>query len=261
MENMARKILCRCFRGGGGGGGRSPISPPRRSASGRRADGDAADERDDAAHPDHGVAQAHPQPKHLLQPHWPHLVARLLQVEHQMLAIVVKSISILSDAGLGMAMFSLGSAAPNDQATSTEGDSRNGEFGRWQKNQCSTDGSSGSTSKSGYSKAFGVDLSPDNVAVATVYFVQGVLGLSRLAVSFYLKDDLQLDPAETAVITGFSALPWLVKPLYGFIRRSYLILSGILGAISWSFMATIVDDNTNKLTILYKVVRMTTLFA
>ncbi|CAM0876836.1 unnamed protein product [Alopecurus aequalis] len=141
-----------------------------------------------------------------------------------------------------------GSAAPRDQATPTEVDSTNGEFGRWQKDQYSTGGSS----KSGYSKAFGVDLSPDNVAVATVYFVQGVLGLSRLAVSFYLKDDLQLDPAETAVITGFSALPWLVKPLYGFIsdsvplfgyrRRSYLILSGILGAISWSFMATIVDD-------------------
>lgn len=45
-------------------------------------------------------------------------------------------------------------------------------------------------------KCFGVDLSPDNMAVAIVYFVQGVLGLSRLAVSFYLKDDLNLDPAE-----------------------------------------------------------------
>lgn len=45
-------------------------------------------------------------------------------------------------------------------------------------------------------KFFGVELSPDNVAVAMVYFVQGVLGLSRLAVSFYLKDDLHLDPAE-----------------------------------------------------------------
>ncbi|GJN23040.1 hypothetical protein PR202_gb10656 [Eleusine coracana subsp. coracana] len=77
-------------------------------------------------------------------------------------------------------------------------------------------------------------------------------GLARLAVSFYLKDDLHLDPAETAVISGFSALPWLVKPLYGFIsdsiplfgyrRRSYLILSGLLGALSWSLMATIVDD-------------------
>ncbi|KAK4793758.1 hypothetical protein SAY86_024193 [Trapa natans] len=101
-------------------------------------------------------------------------------------------------------------------------------------------------------KLFGVDLSPDNIAVAMVYFVQGVLGLSRLAVSFYLKDDLHLDPAETAVISGFSALPWLVKPLYGFIsdsvplfgyrRRSYLVLSGLLGALSWSLMATLVDS-------------------
>ncbi|KAG9158385.1 hypothetical protein Leryth_013123 [Lithospermum erythrorhizon] len=99
---------------------------------------------------------------------------------------------------------------------------------------------------------FGVELTPDNIAVAMVYFVQGVLGLSRLAVSFYLKDDLHLDPAETAVISGFSSLPWLVKPLYGFIsdsfplfgyrRRSYLVLSGLLGALSWSLMATMVDS-------------------
>ncbi|KAL2324410.1 hypothetical protein Fmac_023468 [Flemingia macrophylla] len=101
-------------------------------------------------------------------------------------------------------------------------------------------------------KLFGVDLSPDNVAVSMVYFVQGVLGLARLAVNFYLKDDLHLDPAEAAVITGFSALPWLIKPLYGFVsdsvplfgyrRRSYLVLSGLLGALSWSLMATFVDN-------------------
>jgi hypothetical protein len=48
-------------------------------------------------------------------------------------------------------------------------------------------------------KLFGVELSPDNIAVAIVYFVQGVLGLARLAVSFYLKDDLRLDPAEVLV--------------------------------------------------------------
>ncbi|XP_076919784.1 folate-biopterin transporter 1, chloroplastic-like isoform X1 [Bidens hawaiensis] len=99
---------------------------------------------------------------------------------------------------------------------------------------------------------FGVDLTPDNIAISMVYFVQGVLGLARLAVSFYFKDDLHLDPAETAVITGFSALPWLIKPLYGFIsdsvplfgyrRRSYLVLSGLLGALSWGLMATLVDD-------------------
>ncbi|KAL5712579.1 hypothetical protein ACHQM5_014738 [Ranunculus cassubicifolius] len=103
-----------------------------------------------------------------------------------------------------------------------------------------------------YATYFGVELSPDNVAVSMVYFVQGVLGLSRLAVSFYLKDDLHLDPAETAVVTGISALPWLIKPLYGFIsdsvplfgyrRRSYLVLSGLLGAFSWFLMATFVDS-------------------
>lgn len=49
-------------------------------------------------------------------------------------------------------------------------------------------------------KVLGVELSPDNFAVAMVYFVQGVLGLARLAVSFYLKDDLHLDPAEVYVL-------------------------------------------------------------
>ncbi|KAJ7565946.1 hypothetical protein O6H91_02G082500 [Diphasiastrum complanatum] len=99
---------------------------------------------------------------------------------------------------------------------------------------------------------FGVDLSPDIIAISTVYFVQGILGLSRLAVSFFLKDDLHLSPAETAILSGVSALPWLVKPLYGFIsdglplfgykRRSYLILCGFLGALSWSTLATFVDN-------------------
>lgn len=47
---------------------------------------------------------------------------------------------------------------------------------------------------------FGVDLTPDNIAISMVYFVQGVLGLARLAVSFYFKDDLHLDPAEVYYI-------------------------------------------------------------
>ncbi|XP_022849581.1 folate-biopterin transporter 1, chloroplastic isoform X2 [Olea europaea var. sylvestris] len=64
-----------------------------------------------------------------------------------------------------------------------------------------TDSSSKTTArKNRYSissiSCFGVELTPDSFAVAMVYFVQGVLGLSRLAVNFYLKDDLHLDPAE-----------------------------------------------------------------
>jgi hypothetical protein len=50
---------------------------------------------------------------------------------------------------------------------------------------------------------FGVEMTPDTIAIATVYFVQGVLGLARLAVSFFLKDDLHLDPAEVMTLYFF----------------------------------------------------------
>ncbi|KAF7000960.1 hypothetical protein CFC21_016729 [Triticum aestivum] len=143
-----------------------------------------------------------------------------------------------------------GNIVPRYQVGCTKADTSKRYLEGWHKKQSSTDDVR--KSKSGYFTAFGVDLSPDNMAVAIVYFMQGVLGLARLAVSFYLKDDLHLDPAETAVISGFSSLPWLIKPIYGFIsdsiplygyrRRSYLILSGFLGTLSWSLMATVVNS-------------------
>uniref|UniRef100_A0A0E0LHN4 Major facilitator superfamily (MFS) profile domain-containing protein n=1 Tax=Oryza punctata TaxID=4537 RepID=A0A0E0LHN4_ORYPU len=141
---------------------------------------------------------------------------------------------------------------PRYQVGSSKVDTSERYFDEWQKKLPNTDEIRKSKPGSRYFTVSGVELSPDNMAVATVYFVQGVLGLARLAVSFYLKDDLHLDPAETAVISGFSSLPWLIKPLYGFIsdsiplfgyrRRSYLILSGFLGALSWGLMATVVDS-------------------
>ena len=99
---------------------------------------------------------------------------------------------------------------------------------------------------------FGNEPSMELFGILTVYFVQGILGLSRLAVSFFLKDDLGLTPAEVAALTGITAIPWIIKPLFGFIsdglpifgyrRRPYLILSGILGCMSWLALATIVNN-------------------
>ena len=90
-----------------------------------------------------------------------------------------------------------------------------------------------------YTSVFG----RDELAVAFVYFVQGVIGLSSLATTFYLKDSLKLDPAEVATVMGTQTLPWLIKPLYGFLsdsvplfgyrRKSYLTLCGVLGAACW----------------------------
>ncbi len=97
---------------------------------------------------------------------------------------------------------------------------------------------------------FGNEPSTELIAILTVYFVQGILGLARLAVSFFLKDELGLTPAQVSALLGIVALPWIIKPLFGFMsdglpifgyrRRPYLILSGILGAISWVSLATLV---------------------
>ncbi|MEH2374841.1 folate/biopterin family MFS transporter [Nostoc sp.] len=91
------------------------------------------------------------------------------------------------------------------------------------------------------------------IAILTVYFVQGILGLSRLAVSFFLKDELLLSPVEVSALLGIVFLPWMIKPVFGFIsdglpifgyrRRPYLILSGILGSVSWVSLATIVHTS------------------
>lgn len=99
---------------------------------------------------------------------------------------------------------------------------------------------------------FGNKLTPELFAILTVYFVQGILGLARLAVSFFLKDDLMLSPAQVSVLMGIAAIPWITKPVIGFLsdgkpifgyrRRSYLFLSGILGAIAWLSLATIVNN-------------------
>lgn len=99
---------------------------------------------------------------------------------------------------------------------------------------------------------FGNEPTPELIAILTVYFVQGIIGLARLAVSFFLKDDLHLSPAEVAALMGIAALPWVIKPLFGFLsdglplfgyrRRPYLILSGLLGTCAWLALATVVNS-------------------
>ncbi|MBD2295698.1 folate/biopterin family MFS transporter [Anabaena sphaerica FACHB-251] len=94
---------------------------------------------------------------------------------------------------------------------------------------------------------------PELIAILAVYFVQGILGLARLAVSFFLKDELHLSPVEVSALLGIVALPWMIKPLFGFIsdglpifgyrRRPYLVLSGILGSAAWVSLGTIVHSS------------------
>lgn len=98
----------------------------------------------------------------------------------------------------------------------------------------------------------GHEPTPELVAILLVYFVQGILGLARLGISFFFKDELGLNPAQVSALLGIAALPWMIKPLFGFIsdglplfgyrRRPYLILSGLLGAAGWLALALVVHS-------------------
>lgn len=98
----------------------------------------------------------------------------------------------------------------------------------------------------------GFEPSPEILAILSAYFVQGALGISRLGISFFLKDDLALSPAATSALTGIATLPWLIKPAYGFLtdalpinglrRRPYLLGAAALGVLSWGVLATVVHD-------------------
>jgi folate/biopterin transporter len=88
---------------------------------------------------------------------------------------------------------------------------------------------------------------PELFGILLVYFVQGAVGLARLATSFYLKDNLGLGPTQAAALMGLAVIPWTVKPLYGLLsdtlplagyrRRPYLLLAGLLGCGAWLGMA------------------------
>ena len=94
----------------------------------------------------------------------------------------------------------------------------------------------------------GIKVTPELIAIVTIYFVEGALGLARLAQTYLLKDELNLGPAELSALTGIFVLPWTIKPLYGFLsdgfplfgyrRKSYLILAGVLGGLSYALLGT-----------------------
>ena len=92
----------------------------------------------------------------------------------------------------------------------------------------------------------GIPLTFELIAIITIYFVEGALGIARLAQSYLFKDTLHLGPAELSALSGLFVLPWTLKPLYGFLsdgiplfgykRKSYLILCGVIGTIAYGIL-------------------------
>ena len=74
-------------------------------------------------------------------------------------------------------------------------------------------------------------------------FSEGLSTFSNLAITYYLKDNLNLSPSQSALIQSILSFPNILKPLLGFIsdiypffgykRKSYILLNSIFIFISW----------------------------
>lgn len=97
------------------------------------------------------------------------------------------------------------------------------------------------------------------LVIILVALCQGITGLSDLALSYLYKDDLKLEPAQVIRISSIASIPWMLKPLYGFIsdsfpifgfrRKPYLFIFGITACTCWILMSYYVDSVAKALTI------------
>lgn len=88
----------------------------------------------------------------------------------------------------------------------------------------------------------------NTLVITLIALSQGLLCIADLSLSYMYKDDFHLSPAKVAIFNSLMTIPWIVKPLWGFIsdcypimgkrRAPYLMIFGILGATCWGILGT-----------------------
>lgn len=93
------------------------------------------------------------------------------------------------------------------------------------------------------------------VLVGLGYWIQGFRCFPWLAVNFYFKDVLIVDPGTLQIVQNTVNLPMVAKPVYGIVsdavyirgahRVPYLVIGGSLQVLSWSTIAFLPGDGSS----------------
>ena len=83
-------------------------------------------------------------------------------------------------------------------------------------------------------------------------FNSGLITLSDLAIEYYLKDVLEVEPSSLANMTAFTKFPYIIKflfglitdlfPIFGYRRKIYILIISIIYDISWIIVIFIVNN-------------------
>ena len=91
----------------------------------------------------------------------------------------------------------------------------------------------------------------NRIAIAIIALSLGFQTFPNLAMSFFFKDDLNLNIAEMSFYNSILNFIWVLKPVFGFItdsysimgsyRSSYLAIFSLLNSVGWILMALWVE--------------------
>ena len=83
-------------------------------------------------------------------------------------------------------------------------------------------------------------------------FNSGISSITSLAVNYYFKDKLKIEPSFLSQIMAFMRIPYMLKPVYGFLtdmfpifgyrRKFYIIISALLCSLGWLIFSLIKLD-------------------
>ncbi len=92
-----------------------------------------------------------------------------------------------------------------------------------------------------------------NIPLLIFYLLLGfTFQFTSVAMRYWMMDVVKVSPSQMAAIFGVSAIPWCLKPLYGFIsdsyplfgyrRRSYMVISSFVSAYMWILLPFVPHD-------------------
>ncbi|KAL7103473.1 hypothetical protein ACP275_08G181600 [Erythranthe tilingii] len=92
--------------------------------------------------------------------------------------------------------------------------------------------------------------------VCLIYFTQGFRSFVWTAVSYQLKDKLNLSPAASQFVSSVAFFPWSIKPLYGILsdcvpirgrkRVPYLVIATLLSLFPWLILSINIASRSSK---------------
>jgi MFS family permease len=71
---------------------------------------------------------------------------------------------------------------------------------------------------------------------ASIYFTQGIEGISSLPFFFFMKENLHLDESRIMFLTSWITIGWLIKPLWGFLidkclSKKVWVITSLVGSL------------------------------